>query len=290
MIPRTLVLLCALALGASPTFAHDLNTPWEHGPERADRIQALVSDASLGEAELLAALDSSDWRVRQQAAVVHGWRAYPELYGQFAELPAPPTRAGTLRFRGPELADARLAPLFLERLLEEPGAEMEHALIEVLPRTGGDWSEAFVGLLQLESQPDTRVNLIVGLRHAPEAAAVAGLRVGLADPDDVVRAAAASTAGFHDRGEALAAELCDALRDESAAVRAMAARSLGYQRVAVAFEPLLPLLRDADAKARLEGLRALQRIDAAGLAVRPEMDALVHDPDPKVARAAQTVR
>ncbi len=289
MIARTVILM--LALGASSAWADDrLTTPWEPGAERADRIQQLVDDAGLGTAELSEALASPDWRVRQQAAVVQGWRAYPELYADWSLRDAHPTRNGVLRFRGPDLADARLAPLFLERLLQEPGTAYEQALIEVLPRTGGDWAEAFVGMLETEDDPRFRAVIAASLSDAPRKQALEGLRKGLQDSEAQVRGEAARAAGWSEHGPELVPDLVEALGDDDPYVRAMAARSLGTHRAATAFDALAPLLGDADADVRLRALRSMSRIDGDALAGMGVLDDLAQDPDERVARAARSLR
>jgi len=293
MMPRTLMIsLFALALGAAPALASDarIADAWMAGPQRAERVQSLVADTSLTGADLAEAMTSADWRVRQQAAVVQGWRSYPELYADFSVRQAAPTRTGMLRFRGSEIADGRLAPLFLERLLQEPGVAYEQALIEVLPRTGGDWADAFVGLLQTESDVGMRAVLAASMSDAPRKQAVAGMRLGLEDASAQVRGEAARAAGWSDHGDQLIAELMAALGDSDAYVRAMAARSLGTKRAAVAFDALAPLLRDGDADVRLRTLRSMTRIDSEAMAVRPELSDLAQDPDERVARAAQSLR
>ncbi len=292
MMPRMLGLMVALALAASSALAADprLTDAWDTGPDRASIVRSLVADASISDADLAVAMASPDWRVRQQAALVHGWRAHPELYAEFSVREAAPTRAGMLRFRGPEVADARLAPLFLERLLEEPGVAYEEAIIEVLPRTGGDWADAFVGMMKTEQDERYRAVLAASMKDAPRAPALEGMRLGLADASAQVRGEAARAAGWSEHGDQLVAELIAALGDPDAYVRAMAARSLGTHRVAVAFDALAPLLRDPDAEVRLRALRSMARIDGETLAGRPELSDLAQDPDPRVARAASSLR
>jgi HEAT repeat protein len=292
MMPRTLTLLLALALGASAALAadHRLVDAWEQGPDRAAHIEALVADTQLSDAALAQAMTSADWRVRQQAAVVHGWRHHPDLYASFATRQAAPTRAGMLRFRGADLADARLAPLFLERLLQQPSTDHQAALIEVLPRTGGDWAEAYVALIPQQADQQLRAMMVASMRYAPKAQALEGIRLGLDDGDAYLRGEAARAAGWSEHGEGLAPELMRALADLDPYVRAMAARSLGTHRVAQAFEALVPLLGDSDAEVRLRAMRSMARIDAEAMAARPELTDLAQDPDERVSRAAQSLR
>lgn len=292
MSRTVLISLFALALGSAPALAMDarIAAGWDLGPERADRVEALVADAALTEADLAEAMGSADWRVRQQAAVIHGWRAFPELYAEFSVREAAPTRSGMLRFRGTELGDARLAPLFLERLLQQPEPAYKLALIDVLPRTGGDWAEAFVGLMRTETDPGYRAVLVASLKEAPRKPALEGLRSGLVDASAQVRGEAARAAGWSEHGDQLIAELISALGDSDPYVRAMAARSLGTHRATQAFDALVPLLADADAEVRLRALRSMARIDPDATAARPELSDLAQDPDERVSRAAESLR
>ena len=228
-MPRVPTLLFVFLLGSAQALAMDtrLATAWEPGPARASHIQTLVADGSLTDEALAEAMASPDWQIRQQASVVFGWRSWPELYARFAVEQAAPTRAGVLRFRGSELADVRLTPLLLERLVEQPEPAYELALIEALPRTGGDWGEAFVSLIQSEEDPSLRAVLVASMRWAPDAPAFAGIRAGLGDPDGDVRGEAARAVGWHEHGAALADELVGTLSDDHPYARAMAARSLG---------------------------------------------------------------
>lgn len=285
-------LALALLLGSSAVLAADarLVEPWSQGPERAQTIASLVADSGLTQAELAQAAQSGDWRVRHQAAVVAGWRAHTELFERFELEPAYPTRAGFPRFRGPELADKRLAPLFVERLLQGPSYDMKLALLEVIPRTGGDFGDSFVGLLREEDDTRLRGIMVASLKNADRDATLEGLRLGFADVDGAVRGEAARAAGWSDHGSELVPELVEALGDTQAYTRAMAARSLGYLRAGQAFDALLPCLADSEPDVRLNAINALERLDAERLAARPELNDLAHDPDPGVVRAALRVR
>jgi hypothetical protein len=292
MMMRSLTLLAALAFSASPALALDarLAEAWEQGPQRADRVRSLVADPALSEAELAEAMTSVDWQVRQQAAVVDGWRRWPELFQRYQSQQAIPTRGGVLRFRGAELADARLAPLFLERLLQQPEPALRLALLEVLPRTGGDWAQAYLDLMRLEPDPELKAFMVASMRWAEGKYGLEAIRLGLEDDSGLVRGEAARAAGWHAQGASLGAELARACGDVDPYTRAMAARSLGYLRVREGFAALLPLLRDADAGVRLQALHALERLDAEALRARPELDDLAHDPDAGVRRAATSLR
>jgi HEAT repeat protein len=69
-------------------------------------------------------------------------------------------------------------------------------------------------------------------------------------------------------------------------VRAEAARAAGMLRIHDAWQPLVKLLSDVDARVRFQAVRSLQRLDAVDAAALPEVDALRHDVDLKVQRAA----
>jgi len=246
--------------------------------------------ATLDDVALEALLEDDDWSIRQQAALVLGQRHHPELYTSWAEAEPVRTRSGFLRFAGPQVDDARLAPLFLERLVhgDEPPA-VRAALAEVLPRTGGDWSEAAAALATTEADPDVRAILVAVLRRAEAGPALDGLHKALGDPDPHVRAEAARAIGWRPDGAALADALLPLLADPHAEPRTNAARALGWLQVRGAFDPLAAGLTDPDPTVRLTTLRAMERLDAPRLATLPQLTDLVADPDPRVARAASGI-
>lgn len=288
MTPRALLLILTLwAAQALAAGVPQIDEPWPSGPERASWVETLKADSSLSDSTLKLGLESSDWRVRQQSALLLGWRSKPELYARFQTESPLATRAGIPRFRGEELGDPSLAPLMLERLLQGTEPENELALIELLPRTGGDWAQAFVELGPKHQDPRVRGVMVASLRWAPTEPALTGMRAAMRDAEPSVRAEAARAAGWHVDGAALATELTRALRDGDAEVREMAARSLGYRRVKSAFDALIPLLSDPAAGVRLQSLHALERLDASRLSALRELESLRSDPDPKVARAAE---
>ncbi len=195
------------------------------------------------------------------------------------------TRAGTLRFLLPEDRDQALTDSLMERLAT--GGEdtaVRVALVEALPRSGGDWSSALA--LWPSENGDVRQTLVDGARHADQALAVQLIELALDDGDWEVRAAGARAAGWQtELGDELGPEVLDALADAHPEVRAFAARSAGWLHLD-AFGALLPLLADVDPTVRLNTLRALERIDATALQARPELATLSADADARVSRAA----
>jgi len=221
-------------------------------------------------------------------------RAERERPAQVAELRAATpvaTRAGHPRFTTAALEQPGAAALLLDRLSRgtDP-APVRAALAEALPRAGGAYAAALVGLMAKESDPEVRVAMVSALRRAAPEPALAGLRAGLEDVDPRVRAAAAEVAARRPDGSTLADPLIARLADDSAEVVLAATRSLGALAVDAAFPALQGRLKDMSpgtAELRLHSLRALVRIDAARAAGLPELKALRDDPDPKVAGAAR---
>lgn len=197
-----------------------------------------------------------------------------------------PTRAGWLRFAGPEIEDPRAAPLLAERA-RDPGTPVAEriAAVEALPRTGATFAATAIELFASEREPRVRHVVISVLGRASAEEAMPGLELGLADRDARVRGEAARVAGT--LGVAgLAPSLIAALRDGDAGVRSAAARSLGLLGADV-FEEVVVLLDDPDAEVRLQTIHALERIDSARAVV--SVAALGSDSDPRVARAAMGV-
>jgi HEAT repeat protein len=279
------------ALAASP----DLGGTGAPAPLAASAVSALAApDAAalaasslVGDDALSALAANGGWRVRARASAALQWRTDPALARAVTEAAPILTRKGTPRFADPTLTDPDAAGLLVERLLA--GADRsEHraALVEALGRTGGDWSEAAAGLAAAEPDAAVRAQLVALLRDADADAAYAGLARAAADADAGVRGAAMRAIGGRTDGAALAESLVAGTRDPDAAVRAFAARSAGWLRVAAAWDAVAGLLVDADADVRLQAVNALERLDAPRAAALPALTRLTNDPDARVARAA----
>jgi HEAT repeat protein len=212
-------------------------------------------------------------------------------------LPAEPqrTRAGQLRFADEELHDnPEAATMILERLAIEPRAEVRAALVEALPRTGGQWLAAIEERFTTEPAAAVRVAMAA---IAPRAAGGTGgalLSLALGDREASVRTEAAHASASLGAAAALEAKLDGRLQallaDAESRPRAAAARSLGVLGIGQSFPSIRSLLRDADAEVRLQALRALERLApdrAAGLA---ELAALERDADARVSRLASRLR
>jgi hypothetical protein len=202
------------------------------------------------------------------------------------------TRAGWLRFTDPIIHDEAAAAILLERLVagDDPPL-VRAALAEAVGRTGGDYAAAVSELIPTEADARVREMLVGTLgRQAPGAEAHAGLTAGLQDDDAAVRGAAARTLAARSDGAVLAEGLLGLLADPEPAVRADAARSLGVLEVEAAKAPLVELLADADAEVRLQGLRALDRIDPAYATSLGELASLEQDGDARVQRLATKIR
>ena len=110
--------------------------------------------------------------------------------------------------------------------------------------------------------------------------------MGLSDTDPGVRSEAATTVSWHSQGHLLIPELQAHFKDQAAEVRSAVARSLGVLDHKASMPELRALLKDGDAEVRFESLRALRRLDSEATKTMVEVQALVNDPDKRIARAA----
>ncbi len=206
------------------------------------------------------------------------------------------TRGGMLRFSQEIVHDnPAAAAIFVRRLAEEPSAEVRMALIEALPRTGGDWFDGVMAHLDSEREPQVRKAVMAIMIRAEPSRAATGIARGLQDADPLVRAEAAVAAGSLPPAEVqqrpeLLSRLHELLAEAHAPSRAGAARSLGILGLIASFEAIEPLLGDGEAAVRLQALRALVRLDPERAAGLPAVRALRADPDSKVSRAARGLR
>jgi hypothetical protein len=204
------------------------------------------------------------------------------------------THAGNLQFAGPDVdGNAALAPRILARLSEEPSSELRVALVEALPRTGGDWFDGAYAQLGREPDAAVRKAIVAIMPRAEASRALQGILAGLGDAAPGVRAEAALAAGslpppardhasLHER-------LAQLLSDADSRARASAARTLGILGRSAAFDLVVNLLSDADPEVRLQAVHALERIDRTRARQLARLEVLRSDPDPKVARAASSL-
>jgi hypothetical protein len=190
------------------------------------------------------------------------------------------SRAGLPVFTGD--AARACAPALLDRLATERDPAIRVALLDALARWGDGWGPTVVALFPGEKDAGVRRMMAEVLADAEPADAAAGLRLAVRDPDAEVRAAAFRALAKRD--DADGALILTGFADADATVRATAARAAGIREVG--WDALVPLLADRDAEVRRNAVRALERIDRVRVATLPEVAALAHDPDPKVADAA----
>ncbi len=219
-------------------------------------------------------------RLADAALVEHAWTTQPGI-----------TRAGIPRFTDPTLYNPALTPVILERLVS--GGEHDYvrlALVELLPRTGGDWDSALVDLYATESSADVRSVMVEVTRRADPQDARALLLAAADDSSPLVRAAVMRTIPYVEDGAGMAEPLLAGLHDASPEVRGFAARSAGWTGLTAAWDELVVLLSDSEPDIRLHALRALERIDPAATARLSALDSLEIDIDARVSRAARQIR
>lgn len=234
---------------------------------------------------------ASDWRSHLEEAAAESWRDHPVEAAAAANATPITTRNGLPRFVGEDVWNPVATPILLERAFDpsEP-LPLRVALVEAAVRSDGDWSEAVVGQLGVEREAELRRMLAEVLREAEPGPAAVGLARASRDPDAAVRAAAMRAIGGRADGAVLSDALLRGLRDSDAKVREEAARSTGWLSLDQGWDGLATLLGDADPDVRLNAVRALERLDAARLRGLPELTALRADIDPRVARAAASIR
>lgn len=246
---------------------------------------ALVLDA--GETQLRAWATGADWQKRILAMDVWSWQTDRGLAMLAWSVEAQPYRGSLLRFTDPRLQVPAAAGPLLARLVwgNEP-EPVRVALAEAVAHTGPEFAGGVLAVLPHEPSVAVRKVLVEDARIAPAAEAAELVRVGFADKVGAVRAAAARTAPWVVPPTAVASLVLAGLRDPEAEVRGEAARSAGLMDLGSAWQPLVELLSDPDARVRLQALRSVQRLDSITAASLPEVEALRHDSDGRVQRAA----
>lgn len=223
------------------------------------------------------------WRDRVSTELTAMRASSPQLLADLTQLAPTVTRARFVRFTSDAIHDPRAAAVFLDRLAR--GGESEEvraALVEALPRTGGEFADAAVDLVATEKSALVRGSYVFAARRAPAAQAIVLIKRGLADSATEVQAEAARTAAAHPSGKRLATELRATLSSSDPAVRTEVARTLGILGITEARDTLVTMLGDASADVRLESLRAIDRIQP-GFAKTLPLTKLATDDDPRIA-------
>lgn len=139
------------------------------------------------------------------------------------------TRAGHVRFTGAGIHDPNAAVVFLRRLQAgADSADVRAALVEALPRTGGQYAHALPQLLAGEADVGVRQAIVFAAKRAPAAWATEILSRGFADDAWQVRAEAARVAGARADGATYKAQLITLQGDSDAAARQAASQALQF--------------------------------------------------------------
>ena len=250
---------------------------------------ALVREAP--ESELTAWAMGTEWKKRVTALDVRAWQ-YDRSVAVIAWTAEPaPTRSGSLRMVDPSLENpAAAGPLLARMTWGNEESVVRIALVEALPLTGGAWPAVLAFMLPDEKDPGVRAATMGVARYAPSAEAAAILVQGFGDATPEVRASAIRATPYVSIHAQLEPGVLGALSDADPVVRAEASRAAGWLQIHDAWDPLVKLLNDPDARVRLTAVRSLQRLDAAEAAGLPQIDTLRRDKDTKVQRAAMEVQ
>jgi HEAT repeat protein len=290
----TLFLVCSLATVAACVGGGDADglraAPDAVVPAEAEPAAEAPRGAQEAPAVVAAAPAPAvrEWRPWMEAEVERLRRDRPDYFDQVMALPARSTRASFLRITGPLVRDPDAAPILLHRLLSKgEAADVRAAIVETLPRTGGDFSAALAELMVLETDPRVRELVCASLSRAQAPYALLGLARGVADSAAAVRAEALRSLGRRPDGVEQAPAIIAALTDPDEMVQQEAARALGNLKVEAAKDALVGRLSSPSADVRRHSLRALSRIDEPLARSLPQLEALRTDPDPKLARLAE---
>ena len=196
-------------------------------------------------------------------------------------------RAGQFYIPGAWTATPEGQALLLERFASgRDSGELRVALAYSLEGSSFfEWSA-------IQSEPDPRVRAAL-LHLAKSEGGERGAELVVHALDDTsawVRAEAARLAGYLPATPNVEAALLTGLQDAVPGVRGLSARSLGWHKVARAFEAIEPLLRDTEPEVVDHALKALAKIDPVRTLRLPELSELASSPYPRIAERAQRIQ
>ena len=194
-------------------------------------------------------------------------------------------RAGAWFFPGADLTHPFAQILIKERIrARQDEASIRVALVYALePEHRFGWHEI------ASEDPAVRAAMLHGYKGLDTQESGAVLRHALQDESALVRAEAARLVGYRKEVGILSSSLLVGLTDPSEDVRRLAVRSLGWLEVKEAFLPVSGLLDDASPDVRVAVVRALAKIDIQRARALPAINALQVDQHARVQRAVKRV-
>ncbi len=193
------------------------------------------------------------------------------------------------RLMMPAITSEAQRDAYMARLSTEPDAPTRAAIVRTLAHDAAAHPVLAAQFLR-ERDVQVRVALLAAMRTADVNLAAPLVRGGFSDADPSVRRAAAGVAGARADGHAFVPELVAALRERDEAVVAAVAEACGLLSAPACAPGLFAVVNHSSADVRLQALRALLRIHAAGARADVRIRALRDDADPRVRRLARTLQ
>jgi HEAT repeat protein len=211
-------------------------------------------------------------------------QSQPELADWIQTMSPVRNRAGFFYFPTKNLVQPEAQALVLERLLRaEDDSAVRVALAYALD------GSLLIPWEKIAAESDAKVRVaMIHLTKIHKGPDSSGLLVNaLQDSSTEVRAEAARLAGYVQFSPNLTTALKAHLSDAAPNVRALAARSLGWQANPEYFEAIRPLLNDPEAAVRNRALQALANIDPVKTRAMPELANLQNDSHAPLAKRAK---
>jgi len=164
---------------------------------------------------------------------------------------------------------------------------VQAALVEALPRTGGEWDDAIADLWDETSNATVRRMMVLTLEKADANVAYNALRAAASSDDAEIRAAAVRAMTWRKDADRFTSVFITGLQDRNDDVRSLAARASGLHKLESAKLTLAGML-DSESRdnVRLAALIALGQIDAEYARSLSSVTRLSRDTDQTIARTA----
>ena len=235
-----------------------------------------------------ASAQASDWEQQIDTSVSMIEATDIEFANGVLNIDPITTRAGYPRFVGEWTRDERAAPLMLQRLINgDDHPTVQAALVEALPRTGGEWDDAIAALWEDTTEPTVRRMMVLTLEKASDDVAYHALTTAAASEDAEVRAAAVRAMTWRKDADRYEPVFLATLTDQNDEVRSLSARASGLHKLADAKLGLASML-DSETRddIRLNVLIALHQIDAEYARSLSAVTRIAREEDGKLGRTA----
>lgn len=239
------------------------------------------------ESDALASDFVIEWQTRYQLEL-DALRSEVDYEDHMSVLPMR-TRSGSLRFLGDQWVDPKWTPVYISRFEDQnTPSEIRYALLDLIARSGGDYSHGLPQLWSLEKDAKAKALMLDLVKRLETNDAKVIFSLASKETEPVILESFYRNLPRHP--DLVKDDWIKAgLESNETNVLEMTIRAAGWLEIESAYPKIESQLSSEHPQIRLRSLRALERINSSKAAKSPEVGLLLNDSDVKVSRAADQI-